>query len=91
MSSCQRERVRLLSGRDHKYMGVVLHGMHRLHHCITHAVVSVLMATPSYSVMENVGQDELGLMVCATVVEADFDFTVLLIPEDDSAIGIYVH
>ena len=49
------------------------------------------MDRPSYSVMENVGEGELGLMVCATVLEADFDFTVLLIPEDDTAQGSYTY
>ena len=41
--------------------------------------------------MENVGQGDLGLRVCATVIEAAFEFTVLLIPHDDSAIGKQIH
>lgn len=37
--------------------------------------------------MENVGDEDLGLMVCATVRIVSFDFTVLLIPHDDTAEG----
>ena len=50
-------------------------------------MVDVIMESQSYTVMENVGDEDLGLMVCATVAEADFKFTVFLIPEDDSALG----
>ena len=50
-------------------------------------VVDIGMDSESYTVMENVGLEQLGLIVCATVVEAAFDFTILLIPEDDSAQG----
>ena len=37
--------------------------------------------------MENVGDEDLGLMVCSTVRDVSFDFTVLLIPYDDTAEG----
>ena len=50
-------------------------------------MVDVIMESQSYTVMENVGDEDLGLMVCATVAEADFEFTVFLIPEDESALG----
>ena len=46
------------------------------------------MERESYTVMENVGDDGLGVSVCATVVEAGFDFTVFVIPRDDTAQGI---
>ena len=38
--------------------------------------------------MENVGEGDLGLMVCSTVVDTTIDFTVLLIPQDMSAQGV---
>ena len=52
------------------------------------AVVNVVMDRESYSVMENAGERELGLLVCATVVESGFDFTIFLVPQDDTAQGM---
>lgn len=43
----------------------------------------------TYSVMENVGDEDLGLIVCATVMDVSFDFTLLLIPHDNTAEGMF--
>lgn len=51
-------------------------------------MIDIGLDRPSYSVMENVGDGDLGLMVCATILEATFNFTALLIPQDGSAKGI---
>ena len=51
------------------------------------AVVDISLDSQSYTVMENVGDSDLGLTVCATVFGATFEFTVLLVPQDGSAEG----
>lgn len=58
-----------------------------MHNTFCLAVIEIGLDKPTYSVMENVGDEDLGLMVCATVRIVSFDFTVLLIPHDDTAEG----
>ena len=50
-------------------------------------MIDISLDERNLTVMENIGNESLGLLVCATVLGARFNFTVLLLPEDGSAVG----
>ena len=50
-------------------------------------MIDIALDERSYTVLENVENEGLGLLVCATVSDARFNFTVILLPQDDSAVG----
>ena len=53
------------------------------------AVVDIRLEKSTYTVLESAGESDLGLSICATVEDANFDFIALLLPQDGTAVGMY--
>ena len=60
-------------------------------HCITFlgSVVEIGMERSNYTVMENVGDDDLCLSVCAIVEDSGFAFEAVIVPLNGLAEGEY--
>lgn len=52
------------------------------------AVVDIRLEKSNYTVLENVGETDLGLSICATVEDSKFNFFAVLVPQDGTARGM---
>ena len=50
-------------------------------------MIDIALDEGSYTVLENIENEGLGLLVCATVIGPRFNFNVTLLPQDGSAVG----